>query len=330
LKQVIVKFVWITLFVAGGMVGPAVSAWAQSTAVYPNRVVKVIVGVDPGGPSDLITRNIAQHLTARMGQNFLVENRGGAGGVIGLRALAAAANDGYTLGWGSFSSLVLRPAINISAVPFDPEKELMPVTAMAEQAFVLAVNPSLGVGNARELVRLIKANPGKFNYGSPGAGGLPHLLFEIMKMRNGIDIQHVPYKGDAASFQALVAGHVQLLLTAPSLYGTSAERVRLLAVAAPQRSPQYPNVPTFEEEGLPGLGYTAWHALFAPAGVPKAIAERIDREVRAAMATPEARASIEAMGVVPSTIRIDPFTTRFSEETRQWKRIVKELDLRID
>lgn len=322
-----VLLTWVAMAFCSAMSAPAI---AQSPAVYPARVVKIIVGVDPGGPSDLVTRNIAQHLTVRTGQNFVVENRPGAGGAIGLRLLAAASNDGYTLGWGSFSSLVLRPAINISAVPFDPEKELMPITSMAEQAFVLAVNPSLGVSNVKDLVKILKANPDKFNFGSPGPGGLPHLLFEIMKKRESVEMQHVPYKGDAASFQALVAGHVQLLLTAPSLYGSSAERVRLLAIASPQRSPQYPKVPTFEEEGFPGLGYTAWHALFAPAGVARPIAERIDREVRTALLSPDARASIEKMGLTASTIRFEQFTARFSEEARQWKRIVKELDLRID
>ena len=304
-------------------------ATAQTQA-YPNRTVKIIVGVDPGGPSDLISRTAAQQLTTRTGQSFIVENRGGAGGAIGLRALAASANDGYTLGWGSFSSLVLRPAINISSVPFDPEKELMPVTLLAEQAFVLAVSPTLGVNNMRDLIKLIKANPGKYNFGSPGAGGLPHLLFEILKNREGLDMTHIPYKGDSQAFQSLVAGHIQLLLTAPNLYGSSADRVRILAIAAPHRWPQYPNVPTLEEEGLPGLGYTAWHGLFAPAGVPRPIVERIDREIRAGLATADGRASVEKMGLVTSNMNFSQFSTRFADESMQWKRIVKELNLKID
>ncbi len=302
---------------------------AAQPAPYPSRPVRIIVGVDPGGPSDLISRNAAQILTVRTGQSFVVENRGGAGGAIGLRALASSVNDGYTLGWGSFSSLVLRPAVNVSSVPFDVEKELMPVSLLAEQAFVLCVNPSLGVNTLAELVKLIKANPGKYNFGSPGPGGLPHLLFELLKKREGLDMTHIPYKGDAQAFQSLVAGHIHMLLTAPNLYGSSVERVRIVAIAAPNRSPQYPQVPTFEQAGLPGYGYTAWHALIGPQGVSRAIVERVDRELRAGLSAPEGRAAVEKMGLVPSNMTYTQFAARFSDESTQWRRIVKELNLSL-
>lgn len=297
---------------------------------FPAKPVRVIVGVEPGGPSDLVTRTVTRMLADRMGQGFVVENRSGAGGSIGLQALAGAPKDGYTVGWASFSSVVLRPAINISAVPFDPEKELVPVSMMAEQAFVLAINASLRANNVRELLAFLKESPGKYNFTSPGAGGLPHLLGEIMKRRAGVDIVHIPFKGDRIAFQSLMVGDVHLYFTAPNLYGSGGDKIRVLAIAAPRRSAQYPGIATMEEAGLPGMGYTAWHALFAPTGIPRGVINRIDKEVRSALASSEGKASIEKMGLTVGSETSDQFAARFVDESRQWKKIISELNLKID
>ncbi|MFM9970489.1 MAG: Bug family tripartite tricarboxylate transporter substrate binding protein [Burkholderiales bacterium] len=298
--------------------------------IYPSKPVRVIVGVEPGGPSDLVTRTVSRMLADRMGQSFVVENRAGAGGSIGLQALASAPKDGYTLGWASFSSVVLRPAINISAVPFDPEKELVPVSMMAEQAFVLAINASLRANNLKELLAVLKENPGKYNFTSPGAGGLPHLLGEIMKRRAGVDIVHIPFKGDRVAFQSLMVGDVHLYFTAPNLYGGGGDKIRVLAIAAPRRSAQYPGIATMEEAGLPGMGYTAWHALFSPSGVPRPVINRIDKEVRSALVSNEGKASIEKMGFNAGSETSEAFAARFLDESRQWKKIISELNLKID
>lgn len=309
------------------VLGPG-RALAQAPAAWPNRLVKVVVGVEPGGPSDLVTRAVARQVAASTGQSFVVENRGGAGGALGMQAVAAAPADGYTLAWGAFSAIILRPALNVSAAQFESEGVLVPVSIMADQASVLTIHGGMKATNLRELIQELKANPGKYNYGSPGVGHIAHLLGELFARQAGVRITHVPYNGDRANFQGLVRGDVHLSFTAPNLYAGLVDKVRLIAAAAPRRVSAYPNVPTLAEEGIEGLGYTAWHALFAPLATPRPVLERIDREVKAALTTAEVRGTIENMGLSPSALGHEDFVARVARERTEWRRIARELNIK--
>jgi len=297
-------------------------------AAWPSRLVRVVVGVEPGGPSDLVTRAVTRQMAAATGQGFVVENRGGAGGAIGMQAVAASPADGYTLAWGAFSAIILRPALNVSAAQFESEKVLVPVSIMADQASVLTIHGGMKATNLRELIAELKANPGKYNYGSPGVGHIAHLLGELFARQAGVQITHVPYNGDRANFQGLVRGDVHLSFTAPNLYSALLDKVRLIAAAAPRRVSAYPNVPTLAEEGIEGLGYTAWHALFAPIGTPRPVIERIDREVKASLTVAEVRGTIENMGLSPSPLPTDEFAARVARERTEWRRIARELNIK--
>jgi len=295
---------------------------------YPVKTVKLVVPNPPGGPTDALGRKLAQLLTLRLGQQFIVDNKAGASGAIGLKAVSVSPNDGYTIGYGSFSLLVLNPLLR-KDFPFNPTRDLMPVSALVDQAMVLAVNPGLGVNTLPELIQKLKANPGKYNFSSPGINQMQHLLGEQFKLSAGIDMTHVPYAGDALSFQAVVAGDTQMAFTNFALYKGLLDRVKLIALASPDRSLLLPLVPTFEEQGVRGMGNKVWHALFAPAGTPTAIIELLDREVRIAMATSDFAAAVEQMGLEPSSQTLSVFSRRFNDDIELWRSRVKSLSIQM-
>jgi tripartite-type tricarboxylate transporter receptor subunit TctC len=295
---------------------------------FPNRVVKVICPFGAGGLSDVLTRRIANYLGERLGQKFIVENRVGASGAIGLSAVVGAPPDGYTLGYGSFSTLVLNPILN-PAFPFRPETALTPTCFLGEQAFALAVSPSMGVSTLPELVAKLKANPNKYNFGSPGTGLTQHVLGELFKKSAGVDMTHVPFQSDAQSFQAVVSDTVQMAFTNFALYRGLLDRVRLLAIAAPTRSAQLASVPTFDEQGVSGVNLTVWHGLFATANTPRPIIDKIDREIQTAFSTAEMRTYYELNGLIPVGQPVESFRKRYLEEIRQWKQIVPQLGLKM-
>lgn len=295
---------------------------------FPVKPVKVICPFGAGGLSDVLTRKMAQHLSDRLGQAFVVENRVGASGAIGLNAVASAAPDGYTIGYGSFSTLVLNPLLN-PAFPFRPESALMPVAFLGEQAFALAVSPSLGVSTLPELVAKLKANPGKYNFGSPGTGLTQHILGELFKRNAGVDITHVPYQSDAQAFQAVVGEQVQMAFTNFALYRQLLDRVRIVALAAPERSAQLPNVSTFTEHGINGVDITVWHGFFSAAGVPRNAIDRIDREVQAGAGSQEMRTYYEQNGLVARPMPQQDFQRRFHDQIAAWKKIVPDLKLKL-
>lgn len=308
-----------------GLPGLAVA----QTTTYPTKPVHVICPFAPGGPSDALTRRIAQLLGERFGQTFIVENRAGASGAIGLNLVAKAPPDGYTIGYGSFSTLVLNPILNPS-FPFRPETALTPVCFLGEQAFALVVSPSLGVSTLPQLVAKLKANPGKYNFSSPGSGLTQHILGELFKRSAGVDITHVPFQSDSQALQAVIADTVQMAFTNFALYKGLLDRVRVVAIAAPERSPQLAGVPTFQEQGVTGVDLTVWHAFFAPAGTPHGPIERIDHEVEAAFSAPELRTYYEQIGLVPKVVSLENFQRRFLAEIRLWKQQIPELKLKIN
>ncbi len=313
---------------ATALPGLTLGRLAQAQSDYPSKPVRVICPFGAGGLSDVLSRKIALYLGDKLGQTFVVENRVGASGAIGLTVAAKAPPDGYTLSYGSFSTLVLNPILN-PAFPFRPETALLPACFLGAQSFALVVSPSMGVNTLPELLAKLKANPGKYNFGSPGTGLTQHILGELFKKNAGVDITHIPYNSDAQAFQAVVADTVQMAFTNFALYKGLMDRVKLIAIASKERSMQIPNTPTFEEAGVKGMDVKVWHGFFTAAGTPRGPIEKIDKHVQAAFATPDLRTYYEQNGLEPVSQPVDQFSKRYLEEIQNWKQIVPELGIKL-
>ena len=253
----------------------AASACAQT---WPAKTVRIIVPFAPGGSSDLLGRIVAIKLTESLGQSFVVENRSGAGGVIGSDLVAKSAPDGYTLVVSAIASHVIAPALAASKFPFDPVKDFSHIALFGGPPSVFAVHPSLPAKTLKEFVVLAKAKPGAMSYGSPGNGTLGHLIAEMFKQMAGISIAHVPYKGASGAVTDLIAGHIEVVSTTLATAGTQIRsgRVRGLAVSSAARIPEYANVPTFREAGYRDLVAVIWFSLSGPAGMPKEVVAKLN------------------------------------------------------
>src|SRR2546426_6219249 len=264
--------------------GVAASAAAQT---FPARVVRVIVPFPPGGGIDILMRPLAPELTTKWGQPVIVENRAGAGSNIGAEAVAKSAPDGHTL-LATVNQTFTSNRFLYKSLPYDPERSFAPITLILQSDHFLLAHPSLPAKDVRELVALTKRQPGKLNYGSFGNGSQPHLIYEMLNKREGLDLLHVPYKGISPNITALIAGEVQLATGSAAVASEllKSGRVKALAIAGKRRAGQFPNVPTTAEEGYPHLLASIWYGLFAPAGTPPAIVEKIGNDVRAILKTP--------------------------------------------
>ena len=254
---------------------------------WPNRPIKLVVPLTAGGGVDMMARLTAQQLSDQLGQQVVVENQGGAGGTIAANAVARARPDGYTLIFQSVSSAVVN-ALVYKNLPYDPIKDLTPVTLAGSFPLVLVTNPDLPAKDLGELIALLKANPGKYSYGSSGVGTMPHLAGELFKSMAGVDMVHVPYRGNSAIMADLFAGRVAIMFDGPptQLGNIQGGKVRALAITTAERSPVLPTVPPVADT-LPGYAIPFWTAIFAPANTPKDIVERIAAETRKAMQNPE-------------------------------------------
>ena len=291
---------------------------------YPVHPVKIVVPFPAGGSNDIIARILAQKLSERTGQQFVVENRGGAGGNIGAEAVAKSTPDGYTL-------LVTAPpplSTNIAlykSLPFDPAKDFAPVALLATVPIVLMVNPSLPVKTVAELVALAKAKPGALNFGSSGIGSTNHLAGELLKRMTGIDIVHVPYKGAAPAMNDLIAGHIPMMFdnmpaVLPQVAGGS---VRAIAVAGATRATALPDVPTVAEQGLPGFEAFAWFGMVAPANTPAPVLETLQREVEAILKMPDVQKRFAELGADPGTVAGSDFGKFLADDTAKWTKIIQ-------
>ena len=303
---------------------------APSPGGYPAKSVRVMVGTSPGGGVDTITRSVAQKLSEQMGQSFVVENRTGGGGVLAVTLLAQAAPDGYTL-YGGGSQVV--SATPLKKVPFDTRIVLAPVAQFTTSSYFLLVHPSLPVRSVKELVALAKQRPGTLNYGSAGAGSTSHLGGELFKFRTGIDLMHIPYKGNGQALIDLVSGQTQMMFTS-TISGSphvKSGRARAIAVSSLKRVPAYPDVPTVSESGVPGYELDNRYGLYAPAGVPAAILNALSREVGQAMSSPEAKARVVADGaeVAPPNTPAE-FKERFAREIDMWEKFIKSSGIKLD
>jgi tripartite-type tricarboxylate transporter receptor subunit TctC len=295
---------------------------------YPDRPVKIIVPTPPGGPVDVIGRITANYLQTTLGQGFVIENRAGAGNTIGSKDAAAAVPDGYTLLYSAASGLIIAPLLHPDA-GYDPLKSFDPVALVGATSNVLVVNPAVPAKTVAELVAYAKANPGKVNFSSGGVGVLPHLIGELFKARAGIDIVHVPYKGGGPSINDLVAGNVQMTFesTAVLLPLIQAGTLRALAVTAPKRIPQLPDVPTMVESGYPNFVTVAWTGLLAPAHTPAGIIAKLNTTINEGLKSPELRTALTRVNFEPLGGTPQDFTATMQSELARWSPIIKSLGL---
>jgi len=291
---------------------------------YPSRPVKIVVPYPAGGSNDIIARIMAQRLSERSGQNFLVENRAGAGGNVGAEAVAGAEPDGYTLLLTAPPPLTINEAL-YKGLPFDPAKAFAPVALIAEVPIVLAVHPSLGVKDVKALVALAKAKPGTINFGSSGIGTTNHLAGELLKSKAGIDIVHVPYKGAAPAMNDLLAGHIPMMFdNIPAvLPQVKAGLINAIAVAGSSRAGALPDVPTVAEQGIAGFEASAWFGLVAPAKTPAPVLAKLQGEIAAILQMPDVKKRFVELGAEPGTVSGEAFGKFLAEETVKWGGIIR-------
>ncbi|MGH8667885.1 MAG: Bug family tripartite tricarboxylate transporter substrate binding protein [Burkholderiales bacterium] len=296
------------------------AAGAQS---YPAKPIRFIVSFPPGGSSDLIARAIAPHMSGRLGQTVVVENRPGAGGMIGVDAVAKAAPDGYTIGLAAAGAL----SSNISlypSMPFHPENDLAPISTLAMIPFFLIAHPSQPA-TLKEVIARAKSAPGALSFGHGGNGSTMHLSGELLNMLAGVRIQAVPYKGSGPVSADVLGGQVPLgVVDVPSaISNVRAGKVRALAVTSKKRISAAPEVPTFEEAGVPGYEAIGWFGVVAPKQTPPAIIDRLNAEIRAALAAPEIRERAVGAGTEPLTNTPQEFAAMIREETKKWAEVIK-------
>jgi tripartite-type tricarboxylate transporter receptor subunit TctC len=309
------RFLACLLFVACS------SGFAQS---WPAKPVRIIAPFAPGGSADTLGRIVAQKLTESFKENFVVENRPGAGGVIGSELVAKAAPDGYTLLVSGVASHAVAPALP-RGTPYDPVKDFTHIALFGGPPAVLVVNPGVPAKDLKEFVALLKKEPGKYSYGSPGNGTHGQLVAELFKQLAGVDMQHVPYKGASGAITDLIAGHIPVASTtlstaAGQIHGGKA---RALALSTANRLPDYPNVPTYAEMGYKDLVATIWFSLSGPARLPADIVERLNAEVRKALDAPDARERLRPEGIEPGRLSASEFTAFVATEVNRWGPVVK-------
>ena len=315
------------VLMAGAFAIVAAGALAQP---YPSRPIRIVVPFGAGGGADLVTRFLAQRLTGALGTSVVVDNRPGGGGLIGTQIVATAAPDGYTLVEASATTLAVLPAM--TKAPYDALKDLAPITVMGAQPHVVVVHPSVPVKSIQELIALAKAKPGGLNYASSGNGGPNHLGTELFKLEAGIQMTHVPYKGNGPALTDVLGGQVQLsmLTVAPSLPHIKSGKLRPLAATSPARLPVLPDLPTVAELGFPGFEVRSWYGLLAPARTPKAIIAKLHQTIAEQLKQPDAVEGLVKQGVDPIANTPDEFAAHIRAEIKRWGRVIKAIGLKLD
>ncbi|MVW78477.1 Bug family tripartite tricarboxylate transporter substrate binding protein [Bordetella sp. 02P26C-1] len=319
---------WITATIAGVLLSVGGPAWA---ADYPNRPVKVVVPFPPGGATDVAGRLVAERLQNAFGKPFVVENRSGASGNIGVGEVVRSPADGYTLVVGAPQTLTINPLL-FSNIPFDPKKDLDPIVMVASVPNVLIVNKDLPVNSVPELIQYIKDNPGKVRYGSSSVGGTPHLSSEMFASMTGTKIAHIPYRGSAPALQDLLGGHIEMMFDnlPASLPQIRAGTVKALAVTTLERSKSAPDIPTLDEQGVKGFESQGWFSLLAPAGTDPTIVERINGVVNEALQDPEFRARLASVGADPVGGSSEDFRNAIQAESKRWAKVIQEAGIKVE
>ncbi|HEX2825133.1 MAG TPA: tripartite tricarboxylate transporter substrate binding protein [Burkholderiales bacterium] len=302
----------------------------DSAATYPQRPVRFVIGFTPGGQPDLTARLLAVKLTESLGQQVVIENRPGAGGTIGTKIVAEATPDGHTL-LSVSSSYVITPSI-YAKLPYDPKRDLAGITTTASAPYVLVVSNALGVKTVQDLVAAAKAKPGQLNFASAGVGSGLHLAAEVFVAAAQIQAAHIPYKGVGEALTDTIAGRTQFVVTPPPTLGTVVKdgKLRALAVTGKQRSATYPDVPTMSESGFPGYEWYAWAGMLAPSRTPRAIVEKLNRHIHAALAMADIRQRYAAMGSEPAPRSPEEFDRMIASEMARIAAIARKAGIRAE
>jgi len=303
-----------------------------ATAQYPNKPIKMIVPYPPGGATDVIGRVLAQRLSTALGQQVVVDNRGGAGGNIGADAVAKAAPDGYTILMAALTSHSIMATLEKGTIKYDLEKDLVPVAVVGSVPLVWVVHPSLPVKDMKEFVAYAKANPGKLTYASSGAGAPQRMCAELFRGMTGADMIHVPYKGSGPAMTDLVGGQVNTMCeTVPaSMQLIKAGKLRALGVPAAKRISMLPDVPTTAEQGMPNYEVASMFGVMVPAGTPKPIIERLNAEIAKILATPEAQAQLLDQGAYAVQTTPEQAAARVHQEIAMWAKVIKDSNIKAD
>lgn len=305
---------------------------ATAQEPYPTRPVRVIVPFAAGGASDMIARLVAERLQARWGQGVVIENMGGGGSNIGVAALARATPDGYTIGLINASSHGLNKALYKERLPFDPERDFAPISQLAITPNVLVVNPEkVPAKTVPEFIALLKQNPNKFNFGSSGIGTSLHVGMELFQQETGTKLAHVPYRGSGPMMVDLLSGQIEVALDGAAVAWPYVEagKLRALAISIPKRADFAPDLPALSEF-LPGFDVTAWHGLAAPAKTPPAIVEKISRDVREILATPEVREKLAAAKIIALGMTPQEFKAFLDGELKKWAPVIEKAKIKLD
>ncbi len=308
----------------------APAALAQAPA-WPTKPVKIVIAYPPGGSTDIAGRLLAEKLSKNLGQQFVVENRGGAGGTIGALSVVRAEPDGYTLLLAASPEVSIAPT-TVKSLAYDPVKDLTPITLVGAVPFFLVAYPGFPPNTLQELIAYAKANPGKVNYSSYGNNTSNHLVGELFKASAGIDATHIPYKGSGPSITDLMGGQVQYTFDTPAatLGHVKSGKLKAIAVATPQRIANAPNVPTVSEQGLVGFVGGTWFGLLAPAKTPKPIVDKIHADVVAALNAPDLRKSFEDKDIIPGGNSADEFGQFIQKEVAKWRELAAKVGLKAE
>jgi tripartite-type tricarboxylate transporter receptor subunit TctC len=317
------------ILAAGGLVLPGARA---QTATYPSKPVRVVIPGGAGSGPDTLARILANKLSDLWGQPVLPDNVVGAGGNIGHEKVAKAAPDGYTLLVGMIGPMAINPSLQAGKLGFDPLKDFAPISMISRYPNMLVVNPSVPAHTLQELIAYAKANPGKLRYGTPGAGTTPQLSAVMFSQLAGIQMLEVPYKSSAQMTTDLIGGHIDLMFLNPPavLPHVKAGALRVLAVTSPQRVPYASDVPTMAEAGVPGYELTSWYGLFAPAGTPTQVVDKINADLRKVMAMPEVHEQFVSRGDEPSADSPEQAGAFVRAEVSKWDRLIKQAHIKVD
>jgi tripartite-type tricarboxylate transporter receptor subunit TctC len=303
---------------------------AHAQSDWPNKPVRIIAPFAAGGSSDLVARQLAQHLSIRFGQQFIVENRAGAGGNIGVDAVAKSAPDGYTLGMATSGPLANNKSL-YKTMPYDAEKDLTPIALVGEIPLVIAVNPEVKANNLAEFVALSKSSASPLLVANPGNGTIGHLAIEYLRMTASAKMQSVPYRGDTPAMADAIAGTVQGVSAPVTSLATNIQgnKLRALAVTTKTRFPGMPNVPTAIEQGV-NLEASVWSALVGPAGLPRSIVTALNQEVNKYIGSPEGKTKLDSLGLVPLPGTPAQLNEQMVSEAAKWKRVVESAKISLD
>lgn len=299
------------------------SAGGALAQAWPSKPVRIVVPFAAGGTTDVVARIVGQKLGELWGQSVVIENRGGAGGNIGADVVAKSTPDGYTILMTSGSIFTVNPTL-YKKMPFDAQKDFIPVTNVAVGPMLVVTHPSVPANNIKELIALAKAKPGSINFGSAGVGSQVHMAGENFATAAGIEIQHVPYKGEALGYNDLVAGQIQMMVgnMAAAVGFVTQGKIKALAVTSKTRSAMLPNVPTVAESGLPGFENTGWFGFMLPAGTPKDVVDKLQADTAKVLDNPEMRGRFYVQGITPVGNKSDDFDKAIRAEAEVWKKVI--------